>query len=866
VEVPRTGPDGTEDPTTEVEAGEAPGGVDPVPGGSEPVAAGDGQPDPPADPATTTPDTTVPGDELEALFAVSADLVEVGTEVRFEDRSSGEPTSWEWDFDDGGTASGERAAHTWDEAGTYRVVLTVTDEDGETRTRARDITVENDAPLRAGFRAEARAEVGEEVQLLDDSVGEPDEWLWTFDDDTTSTDQDPTHRWRRAGVFVVTLEVRRGDRTDAVQHSIEIVDVIEPPEARFESPTRARTGVDIQFADRSTGDPTSWEWDFGDGSGSTRVNPVHRYRDEGEYTVGLTVANSAGESEEFTRRLVVEDPTRLQGDYRITSSPPPRMEVGDAARLVVDALVGPAVDLALPPPAGATPPCELADVTRNGTTVSASVRGVAAGPCRIDITQPPSTGVDPAPGRSIRVEVGEPAVEIDGTLSLNGETGTLRTTVGFAAPLNIGFDLVTDPADVAEYRWSFGNGRETVRGSATGGRDLVATAPGGFFRSGDQTFELVVLADSGERTRVTMPISIAPPPLEIVPPPTVVAGRAATFGASSGDVPVSSWTWHFDDGSPPVAQPPGGTEPARTEVTHTFPSAGRFSARVVLDTGFETVARQVAFDVEEPGGADLVIVSVSGLTVASCPGGDMVAVTVTVRNDGNVTSEARPSGGPLTVSEIGGGLGGGAPLPAIPAGATAEVRVGVPCANQQLCPPYAGATVSYRAEISASVGPPETNTANNVSAPFSVTYPVGLCDGYGGADLVIVSVTDVAVSQCPGVKVTVSVSVRNDGTVASEPRPGVGAVQFGQPGTNLGQGVGLPSIAPGQTVTVPISVACGDEAECAPYAGSTVAYEARIGASGPPQTNTANDVFGPVNVTYPPGLCDGYAPTGETTS
>ncbi|AKB54529.1 hypothetical protein A9239_09925 [Methanosarcina sp. A14] len=50
----------------------------------------------------------------------------------------------------------------------------------------------------------------------------------------------------------------------------------------------------IQFYDTSTGSPTSWKWDFGDGSKSYHQNPTHKYSKAGVYMVSLTVKNAKG--------------------------------------------------------------------------------------------------------------------------------------------------------------------------------------------------------------------------------------------------------------------------------------------------------------------------------------------------------------------------------------------------------------------------------------------------------------------------------------------------------------------------------------------------------------------------------------------
>lgn len=51
---------------------------------------------------------------------------------------------------------------------------------------------------------------------------------------------------------------------------------------------------EIYFIDQSTNGPTSWSWNFGDGSTSTQQNPTHFYQNDGTYNVTLTATNSFG--------------------------------------------------------------------------------------------------------------------------------------------------------------------------------------------------------------------------------------------------------------------------------------------------------------------------------------------------------------------------------------------------------------------------------------------------------------------------------------------------------------------------------------------------------------------------------------------
>lgn len=50
----------------------------------------------------------------------------------------------------------------------------------------------------------------------------------------------------------------------------------------------------VNFTQQSTGSPTQYLWDFGDGQTSTLADPPHTYQNNGTYTVSLTVGNSQG--------------------------------------------------------------------------------------------------------------------------------------------------------------------------------------------------------------------------------------------------------------------------------------------------------------------------------------------------------------------------------------------------------------------------------------------------------------------------------------------------------------------------------------------------------------------------------------------
>ena len=79
-----------------------------------------------------------------------------------------------------------------------------------------------------------------------------------------------------------------------------------PPTADFSAtPTSGSAPLPVDFTDLSTGSPTSWLWNFGDGETSTDQNPSHTYLAADSYTVSLTAGNAGGSDTESKPDYVV---------------------------------------------------------------------------------------------------------------------------------------------------------------------------------------------------------------------------------------------------------------------------------------------------------------------------------------------------------------------------------------------------------------------------------------------------------------------------------------------------------------------------------------------------------------------------------
>ncbi len=130
------------------------------------------------------------------------------------------------------------------------------------------------------------------VQFTDTSPGTPTSWSWDFGDGHTSATQSPSHAYANAGTYSVTLTVTYpGGITKSVTKT-NLVNVFQSLHAAYTVGSRiGYAPYTAVFTDQTTGTPTSWHWEFGDGQTSTAKNPVHTYATRGNYTVRLTVSN-----------------------------------------------------------------------------------------------------------------------------------------------------------------------------------------------------------------------------------------------------------------------------------------------------------------------------------------------------------------------------------------------------------------------------------------------------------------------------------------------------------------------------------------------------------------------------------------------
>ena len=218
--------------------------------------------------------------------------------VKFYNNSKG-ADSFKYTFGDGSTvltrSAPEVVTHTFTAAGTYTVTLLASNGCSDTTT-TESITV-LPQPLAAFSADHTLGCPGLVVQFKNTST-DGISYLWDFGDGATSTEFEPKHIFTGDKEFyTVSLTATNTLSCTYTATMNEYIHIVPPPIALFNvSPSTVISIPDytFRFEDESTGSPSVWLWNFGDGVTSALKNPTHTYLDTGTYVVTLRAANQQG--------------------------------------------------------------------------------------------------------------------------------------------------------------------------------------------------------------------------------------------------------------------------------------------------------------------------------------------------------------------------------------------------------------------------------------------------------------------------------------------------------------------------------------------------------------------------------------------
>ena len=308
------------------------------------------------------------------------------------------------------------------------------------------------------------------------------------------------------------------------------------------SPVSGCSPVVVNFTDLSTGAPTQWKWDLGNGVISTLRNPSATYFNAGTYTVKLVISNTAGAD------------SIVKTDY-ITVYP------------------NPVVAFSASDTTGCFPlPVHFTDGSTPGGSIASWQWDFGDG--TLSSTQNPVHTYSAAGNFTVSLKVTNTSgcvktVSKDQYIRItNGvRAGFTQTAPGpCAVPSIVQFtNTSTGPGNMS-YEWNFGDGLTSTD----------ANPQHTYTASGIYTVTLVAVSAQGCRDTIRKidALTIGAAHASFTAPDTVCVNTPVSFANTSTPVPVNM-VWDFGDASSSTLSNP----------TKTYTAAGIYTVKLVNDFG-----------------------------------------------------------------------------------------------------------------------------------------------------------------------------------------------------------------------------------------------------------------------------------------
>lgn len=262
----------------------------------------------------TTQGVVVPArDAINASFTATPSVQSLPASTVFiTNTTSPGPWTFQWDFGDGTTATGggPTLQHTYSSYGTYVITLTVTNNVC-VETASQAITIQAIPPL-IDFTADPLSGCAPlTVQFNNLSqFAEPGTFVWRFGDgQATSNAIHPSYTYYEAGTYTVSLTGSNITNQEVTETKTLYITVFEKPRADFivKPLVLYIPGGKLYTKNNSIG-AGRFQWDFGDGSTSEDVEPVHTYLNEGIYDISLVAISpeSCTDTARVARAVKVE--------------------------------------------------------------------------------------------------------------------------------------------------------------------------------------------------------------------------------------------------------------------------------------------------------------------------------------------------------------------------------------------------------------------------------------------------------------------------------------------------------------------------------------------------------------------------------
>lgn len=432
------------------------------------------------------------------------------TAVAFSNTSVDADT-YAWDFGDGEGSTEASPSHIYNADGVYMVTLIATNTCGSD-TATQTITILT--PPTAGWESDLSTGCAPlAVSFTASPQGPGLNYAWTFEggDPAVSSEANPVVTYSTAGIYGVTLIVSNAAGADTIT-SLDTIMVNGGPTAGFSADNPLGVS-NVAFNNTSTGADT-YVWDFGDGTGSTEVSPVHNYSVDGAYAATLIATNACG---------------------------------SDTATQTINILLPPVASFESTPAAGCAPLTVNYFASPQGPGLTYAWTFEGGSPATSTEANPTVTYAEP--GLYNATLILSNAAGSDTATTSGAVTVTGSPTADFNINTSLGITAVTfnnTSAGAETYSWDFGDGSGSAAGSPTHSYEA----------DGEYTVTLIATNACGSDTAQQTVAILRPPVAGINNGPATGCAALEVIFSASPQGPGLSYQWIFEGGSPDSSADP----------------------------------------------------------------------------------------------------------------------------------------------------------------------------------------------------------------------------------------------------------------------------------------------------------------------
>ncbi len=201
--------------------------------------------------------------------------------------------TYTWYFDDGTVLTGSDVSYAFQTSGNHLVNLVAQNGCGQS-VETRNYWIKPAVVYTCSSNFNYYIDPGTmNVSFMAQTTGNITSYSWSFGDNFTSAEINPSHAYTAPGYYNVCLTVfdNVNNCYDQKCQTIQIINESAQCNSYF---TFVNTNLNVVFNNKSTGQGSLiYQWNFGDGTGSNQFSPSHAYAYPGVYQVCLIVKGGA---------------------------------------------------------------------------------------------------------------------------------------------------------------------------------------------------------------------------------------------------------------------------------------------------------------------------------------------------------------------------------------------------------------------------------------------------------------------------------------------------------------------------------------------------------------------------------------------